>query len=188
MSIANTELKGCLKDMARLVGDTWLSDGLPFTRIIVPGEPVGQPRMRTSGATFKSRGGKSFSRLFTPADADGWKNRVFIAAGPHQLREPHLGPVEVSIVWYFSRPKYLLEAGAPDLPIPYTAKPDRDNLDKSTLDALSERTFWRDDAQVFQGTIAKFWVARGYEPGAIIAISFHAPQKWHRKSKPRARA
>lgn len=139
------------------------------TRILleVPGDPAGQPRMRHR--VVAPRGRKPFATGYTPETADGWKRRVYLAA-LGKVPAKHLGPVVCNVTWYFRRPGRLLKSGAPPGRIPYTAKPDRDNLDKAVLDALTDAGVWRDDAQVYDGRIRKFYVALGMAPGARIEI------------------
>ena len=63
----------------------------------------------------------------------------------------------------------------------HTSKPDRDNLDKLCLDAntvkdgLSKGDLWKDDKQVCDGRIRKFYVMSGGAiqstlPGCLIEI------------------
>lgn len=54
--------------------------------------------------------------------------------------------------------------------IPHGKKPDRDNCDKSVMDALTG-LLWVDDAQVCDGRLTK-WIAAGDEqPHVMIEIT-----------------
>lgn len=152
--------------------------------IKIGGEPVHEPRQRAEPVWSKKKG-KYVARTFTPDvryKTNGvkgpdqlapWKAQIEVASFG-KVREPWTGPVRVDITWYFSRPQYLMKPKAHDGVIPYTAKPDRDNLDKAVLDALKNGGLFRDDAQVYCGMLAKFYVARGMSPGARIEITLQA--------------
>jgi len=70
----------------------------------------------------------------------------------------HDGPVSVNWVAYFPRPKYMKAKKYPTDRIPHHRKPDRDNLDKTILDALTG-VAWKDDCQVYAGDIAKYYIS-----------------------------
>lgn len=52
---------------------------------------------------------------------------------------------------------------------PHTLKPDRDNLDKAVLDAMTTAGAWADDSVVWSGGARKVWCKPGNE-GAVIAV------------------
>lgn len=132
----------------------------------VDGEPKAQPRPRAF-----SRGGHA--RVYDPGTAEGWKSLIAEAMRPNVPHEPITGPVEVSLVFEFSRPKAHFRTGKhsaelrPDAPEYHTAKPDRDNLDKAVLDVLTTLGVLKDDSQVCTGIISKRYGAR---PGATIRV------------------
>ena len=96
-------------------------------------------------------------------DAKGsrsWKTTVSEAALPHLPREPLTGPLAVSMLFYFPRPKghygsgrnaEKVKASAPEWP---AVKPDTTKLFRAVEDALSGLV-WRDDAQVVHQVAAK---------------------------------
>lgn len=127
----------------------------------VDGSPKGQPRPRRS----KSGG------VYNPATANGWKRAVEIAARPHLPPSPLIGPVCVDLDLLLPRPQRLYRKRGPAGEVPATCKPDRDNVDKATLDALTAVGMWRDDAQVCDGRIRKLYHAVGGKPGARITVS-----------------
>lgn len=69
-------------------------------------------------------------------------------------------PLRVDLHFYFPRPKSHFGTGKnsgtlkSSAPFHYTSKPDRDNLDKLVLDALTG-VFWRDDSLVCRGWLQK---------------------------------
>ena len=129
------------------------------------GLPKAQPRPRAF-----AMGGKA--RVYNPATAEGWKSAIAVAAQDHIPPVPLECPVVVSEIFLMPRPKRLMRKKDPDLRIPHTAKPDRDNLDKAVLDALTTLGFWRDDSQVWSGTVSKMYHAKSEVPGAHIVIEW----------------
>ena len=137
--------------------------------IEVRGEPKGQPRPRAF-----SMGGRV--RVYNPATAEGWKSAIASAALPHVPPMPLQGPLRVDVAFVFKRPNAhfgtgknaaVLKATAPQF---HVAKPDRDNLDKAVLDALTTIGMWHDDAQVAMGTLSKRYARPGELAGATILI------------------
>lgn len=132
----------------------------------VPGIPKAQPRVK-----FASRG--KFGHAYTPDSADGWKQRIAIAAKPY-IDKPLEGPIEVSVDFYFPRPlAHYTSKGElrPMSPLWHITKPDRDNLEKCLLDTLTRIGAWRDDCQVCDGPIRKRYAATHADAGASITIS-----------------
>jgi Holliday junction resolvase RusA-like endonuclease len=124
----------------------------------VPGEPRGWARARTAGARF-----------FTDTKTRSEKQAVAawaIEAGAKILE----GPVSVTLTAYLripkSAPKKLRAAMLAGAERP-TKKPDGDNLAKLTMDALNG-VCWRDDVQVVDLTVRKFW---SDEPRLVVEIS-----------------
>jgi Holliday junction resolvase RusA-like endonuclease len=135
--------------------------------IFVEGEPKAQPRPRAFARKF---GNKYSARVYDAGTAEGWKGLIAQSVRPHLAPTPHDVPLRVDIDFYFHRPGRLLRKRDPDGAIPHTSKPDRDNLDKAVMDALTQIQFWRDDGQACEGTIRKFYAAKGARAGAAISI------------------
>lgn len=135
-------------------------------RVIVPAVPVAQPRVKATAF-----GGRV--RVFTPTKvtkSDGSKEDHPIAAFKATVRmsvkEAYDGPVlqgaiRVDLAFILPRPQSLVWKTRPMPRIPHVKKPDRDNLDKAVLDALSGRLIG-DDCQVACGVLEK-WIAAGGE-------------------------
>ena len=93
---------------------------------------------------------------------------------------PWSGPLCVDFTFYFPRPKNHFRSNGelkPSAPMWHTAKPDRDNADKSVLDALTNLGIWGDDKQVCDGRIRKLYAggmpfaqATIYQQGCEITI------------------
>jgi Holliday junction resolvase RusA-like endonuclease len=156
--------------------------------------PKGQPRLKSAARIQKGAFGPvAFVHHYTPDTADAFKRAVQLAANRYSGRR-HAGPVQLDLTAYFPRTeKKLIKGrglveidhapGAPPGPIPMTAKPDRDNLDKVVLDALTEIGLWIDDAQVYAGRLAKFWCAAGSPPGVRIVITLEPWLAWKKQPK-----
>jgi len=140
----------------------------------VTGDPVGQPRTRSRA--FIPRGQtKPRSMMYDPHTADGWKALIKLAAKPHTPAQPFTGAVSVKLMFSFARPKSHFRtgkfAGELKLGAPYfvTSKPDNDNLEKATWDAITDLTgFWRDDCQIAHNETLKIYGAAG---GLVVEIN-----------------
>ncbi len=132
----------------------------------VPGTPKAQPRGR---ACVRGK----HAAIYDPGTAGGWKALIAHEArqDPYFPRTPFTGPVRCDVTFYMPRPKRLYRKKDPDGPVWHTAKPDRDNLDKAVLDALTQAGVWRDDAQVCSGRIQKVYHEKGGSPRAEIIIN-----------------
>lgn len=133
-------------------------------KIVVPVVPVAQPRQRHAvigGAV----------RNYTPADhpVNAYKAALILAAKQAGAR-PIDGPVRVDIDFFLPRPKRLMRRKDPDGPLRHAARPDVDNLWKSTADAL-RGIAWRDDAQVCATLARKWYCEKNGTPRVEITVS-----------------
>lgn len=129
----------------------------------VPGVPRPQPRPRVT------KTGHAFNPSTNGLKA--WKAQLRIAAYKFRPQEPWTQAVRVDVEAFFPRPTWLANV-LPDQALPMLDRPDRDNLDKTILDTLTGLKYWADDSQVFVGKLAKYYVAAGFAPGAIVTITF----------------
>lgn len=117
----------------------------PVVAFTVAGVPKGQPRPQA----FVMRGR---ARVYDPGTAAEWKWLVASAAKSLAPFKPWEGPVKVSMILRFPRPKSHFNSKG--LLKPQLAgacqgsKPDAENCAKAILDALNGLGFWKDDAQV----------------------------------------
>lgn len=133
-------------------------------QFIAFGDPKGQPRPRAF-----SRGG--MTRMYDPGTAEGWKGQIAAAAMPHKPAAQLEGPLHVTLLFRFARPKshWSKKGLKPTAPEYHTSKPDADNLAKAVLDCITQLRFWRDDAQVSALDVRKKYA--NAEPFCEITIT-----------------
>lgn len=152
--------------------------------LVIAGTPRARPRARHGARiiagkavsfsyqpkklTINKRTGKPTPDSLAWVRAQAWYDAVRCALLPQRPAVPWTGPVRCTIDVYFERPQRLMKKSSPQGPVRHTAKPDRDNTDKSILDALTEAGLWEDDAQVCDGPVRKWYVAKGCGPGVIV--------------------
>lgn len=138
-------------------------------RFDVVGSPKAQPRARSC-----RRG--AHAGVYDPGTADGWKALVAYAAKPYLPETPIVGPMDLSIVFRFDRPKSHFRTGKraselrEDAPRFVVSKPDRDNLDKAVLDSLVQCRLLADDCGVATGRLTKVYVRDGEKAGCTVTI------------------
>lgn len=115
------------------------------------GTPTAQPRPRRSQS-----GG-----VYNPDNAKAWKEAVQVA-WIRSRAKPMRGPVALIITFTFEAPK-----SDPNRTGHHEQKPDLDNLEKSTMDALTRAGAWEDDCKVAEKMTRKIW---GKCAGAHIEI------------------
>ena len=119
--------------------------------LFVPGKPEPHPRPR--------RGARG--QFYTPRTA--WSEKVTITARFNRPTPALYGPVNLDLIFFFARPKTILPSV-----VWMDRRPDRDNLDKAILDALTNAGWWKDDCCVVSGIIAKRWNTYKSESGVVI--------------------
>lgn len=130
------------------------------------GKPFGQPRPRAT-----RKGGL---RIYNPdngvekmkEDIRTEAKKIFGTEDP-----PFTGPVILHALFLFPRPKSKIWKRKPMPREPHISRPDRDNLDKAVLDALTGIAY-KDDSQVYSGVLTKVIAAGDEEPGILISIMY----------------
>jgi len=121
--------------------------------LTILGDPKAQGRPRACAF------GKH-ARMYERKQDKAAKHTLAVIARLRAPKELLRGPLRVDIRLYFARPQAHYGSGRnrgvvkPLAPLWHTSRPDRDNLDKLVLDALTG-VFWRDDNQVCAGEITK---------------------------------
>ena len=120
----------------------------------ISGIPTGQGRARTK--IIPGKNGKPFAMHYTPAKTEKAQTCLLAQALQYRPETPITTPLRLDWVAVFPVPmSWNLRRRAAALQgAPHTGKPDRDNLDKLILDALTG-PFFTDDKLVFGGTITK---------------------------------
>lgn len=135
--------------------------------------PKAAPRPRTSTKN-------GVIRSYTPASAQSWKRTFASAALEFMPTRPISGPVRMDVCFVMPRPQRLMRKKDPDGELWCTTKPDRDNLDKSILDAM--KAWWGDDAQVCTGLVSKVYHAKDGRPEVRVRVRAGAalaePEPW----------
>lgn len=119
----------------------------PVLYFVVPVVPVAQPR-QNQGVRMTAQGPKAINFLDAKHPVNAYKAALGLIAN-RAMRGQALfdGPLYLSLAFYLPRPARLMGNRFPDGPLLHVAKPDLDNLVKSTKDAL-KGIVWRDDATV----------------------------------------
>ena len=130
-----------------------------YCDLIIPGKPYPLKRARRM----------KFGGMFDPKENVEAKKLVAQIARL-AIRNPIEGPVSLSAVFEFERPKShygkTLKASAP---VYHTQRPDVDNLIKTVLDGLNGIA-WKDDAQVVSVSGEKVW--SGSAPMTRVTITY----------------
>lgn len=134
-------------------------------RFTVPAVPVAQPRAR---ATV---GPSGHARVYEPKQHPvvAFKATVRTAFCSAYDGPPIAGPVQCDLVFVMPRPKSMIWKTKPMPRVAHIKKPDRDNLDKAVMDALTGLA-WRDDCQVCCGTIQKVVASGSEQPHVEVSI------------------
>lgn len=153
--------------------------------IFIAGTPRARPRARSRAAKVggkwiavtyhpkrisRGKDGKPTKDSLAWARANEWYEAVRWAVREHLPKEPWEGPISLTADIYFERPMKLLKKSSPEGPIRHTVKPDRDNLEKSISDPLKVAGLMRDDSQVCDGAIRKWYVGKRGEPGVRLLV------------------
>ncbi len=158
---------------------------------VIPAIPKSQPRARHMAGISKA--GKLYSRTYNPDTNKAFKAAVYLAAAA--VRDSHIikqrgdvvkpwdQAIRVDIDAFFPAPDWLSRVHRAE-PVPMLERPDRDNLDKCVLDALTvtqdqPRGLWVDDALVCQGEVRKWYAATGKGPGLRVAVEFLLLPTWY---------
>lgn len=120
-----------------------------------------KPKTIQSGLRF-GRG-----RVFRDKRSRGYMDVIAQLARVQRPPKPLEGPLRVDVCFVLGRPKSVKGKERAFAPV----RPDRDNMLKPLMDALTTAGFWKDDGQVCAGETSKFYSAQGEGPRIEISIS-----------------
>lgn len=135
-------------------------------KLFIPGDPVAQGRPRAA------RRGEHIV-VYTAQKDSTWRGECrTVASAAMNGNSPWVGPVKITLHFYFSRPqahfgKRGLRPSAPILPT--KARQDYDNLAKAVTDGLQSLVF-ADDRQIVHAEIFKHYAYDGQPPGVAIIV------------------
>ncbi len=137
-------------------------------KFTVPAVPVAQPRQRHA---IRGKGKRQFVSNYTPTKhpVNNFKATVRMAAQQYPIKM-FTGPLRVDCVFVLPRPQNKRWKTKPMPRYYHTTKPDKDNLEKAVLDALSG-ILWVNDSQVSAGDVIKFVAAGDEQPHVEITVS-----------------
>ncbi len=146
-------------------------------RFVVPAVPVSQPRPRATLADGGEHARmhevtsiKSSDGTRKPHPIAAFKATVKLMASQAYLGSPLSCPLRVDAVFVFPRTQSQIWKTKPMPRMLHFKKPDRDNLDKAVLDALTG-LLWVDDAQVCDGRITKVIAAGDEQPHVVVTVT-----------------
>ena len=145
-----------------------------MVRIIVPGDPHGQPRAGVR--TGRGRRPRFYARS---AIVQYWRQTIRDVYRATNAGNAGARAVRIRLCFYFPRPQRLMRKEVPPGRIPYTKKPDADNVSKAVMDALNGVAY-TDDAQVYDLHVQKWYAPLGDDPNSYIEIIADGP-----RTKPR---
>jgi len=139
--------------------------GLDMLTFEVPGTPAGQGAHRVSSA----------GRIYeVTKNHRPWREAIIYAAREaFGDRPPITGPVEVAVVFAFTRPRSHYGSGKnatvlkPTAPLAHVGTPDLDHLQRSIGDALEQAGVVRNDKQIAQWMASKVYAER---PSATVQL------------------
>jgi Holliday junction resolvase RusA-like endonuclease len=152
-------------------------NGSPGERVRIAFEIPSTPRAK-GRPRFTTRNG--FARAYTPTETVRAEHDVAVLAAAHAPETPHDGAVVIDLTFVLPIPASWprkRQAAALAGAVQPTSKPDRDNLEKLILDALTRSgQWWRDDSQIVDGRTRKVY---GLVPCTRVVVELlkGAPQR-----------
>jgi len=141
---------------------------IPVFECFIPGIPFGQPRAKARAIIIN---GKPSARVYDPGTAEGWKEDIARTVCHHMPPAPLDGALRVDVTYFLPRPQKYMRKKDPEGPMLHVVKPDVDNLDKATFDALTRIGALRDDCIICGGERGKYYVGKEGRTGARLRVS-----------------
>ena len=116
---------------------------------------------------LKKKDGSQFVGKFASSKAKKWENELLTLFAPHAPKLVPDCPVMVSCVWVFPWRKSETKKNRARGLLPKDTKSDADNLWKGIGDVLTRLGFYKDDSQIYDLQLKKFW---GNDTGIGIVV------------------
>jgi len=110
-------------------------------------------------------GGKPM--FFAKKDHQSAENDLLLLCSAHVPFYPIIGPVILTVKFVFPWKKNETKRNIARVIIPNSTRPDCDNLVKLVGDVLTKLQFYKDDGQVFDLRVSKYW---GEKVGITVTI------------------
>ncbi|MCA9233369.1 MAG: RusA family crossover junction endodeoxyribonuclease [Planctomycetales bacterium] len=137
----------------------------------IPAVPIAQPRHRIGKVDGKAM---AFGAKMThPIHA--FKATVILAAREAYDGPPLQGPLRVDLLFAMPRPKVKVWKSKPMPREWHAKKPDKDNLEKGVVDALT-KLLWKDDSQISMGTTIKVICSGDEQPFVRVEVFTQLPE------------
>lgn len=112
-------------------------------------EPMIPPTVTHQEKKFTARHGKLVA--YEPPELKDARAKLMAFLSKHSPPQPMTGPVILKVSWLFPITGKHTEME------PKQTKPDTDNLQKLLKDVMTDLGYWKDDAQVFDEHVKKFY-------------------------------
>lgn len=139
-----------------------------FSIPIIPPKTTGQAGARI----LKNCDGRYFIGRPKNSAAAETREMLVYQFGKHAPEQPLLGPLVVEIIYVYPFRKCETAKNKKLSTIPCDTKPDADGIAKMPLDVLQQLKFYKNDSQIADLRIRKFW---GHEPRIEISIKTWQP-------------
>jgi len=126
---------------------------------VIEFQVIGIPKPWKRPVRFAHASGKMVS--WSPKD--DWFRLIYAEALKRRPVEPLDGPIRLDATFRFPRPKHVKQSE-----VYMFHRPDKDNLQKALMDALTYARIWTDDSRVCDGRVMKVY---GEPPGVTIRVS-----------------
>lgn len=129
------------------------------------GTPKAQPRPRVSK-----------HGVYNPTTAKAWKTAVRDAVVDYIGMFEKGVAVKLYLSFFFKRPSSHTKANGDlrkGINAQHVQRPDFDNLEKSTIDAMTDVGVWHDDCQIVHCVTAKYWAESWENEGCEIKFGHY---------------
>jgi Holliday junction resolvase RusA-like endonuclease len=129
--------------------------------------PIVPMSLQMSGKRLQIRNGKPI--FFKTSKASNYQKFIHLYSQRYLPQKPWDCAIKLEVDYFLERPMRLNNKKTSPCAILHTKRPDLDNLQKGTQDAL--KCFWVDDSQIASLNIRKFYVEAGGKPSIKVKIS-----------------